>query len=493
MKTKFFALAALAVMAVFSCQKTNPSDPGNPGGGGGDTPTPSVSKGLLNFSVSVPGTGISYTAKKAGPYQPGEVVVIEIPSSKTNPVSVTNLECFATLDNNCQANPAVPAFLDFTYPYQITVVKSDGSSQTNTIKVQLVYPAIQISQVWQKKASSFGQKIYNDLNLAIDDNYVYVLDAAGTATDCIHVLSRGDGSYVKDIALPATFIGQVFVDDAGVLCCSRYNIYGAGFRFFTYNAATSSWSEPIIDYASYEGHEIPNIPNQLGTRASLVGNVKTGTAYVIATAPDSKAYYTWKLTNGVPQATPTITQYGSVTKNWSFAVVRKASAEVGADTYIAGINYVAYPNESQSDTYVHKVKSTGDVVMMNPSKDNIGWRVLNFKTFKLGGYEMMAMACQYGEHRYDGCQFKVFNITDESKWNLKPGDAGYNIDFCNYFTDVYGTTNYNMSSGIDVRMSGSDVAYIFLGSPSRAAGDAPSAEDLDNCTVTCFKAIYSQN
>ena len=481
MKIKTIVIALLAALTFAAC---NPQE---------EAPTVDPGKGLLNFSVSVPGSGITYSATKPGPYQPEETVVIEIPSSTDAPVDVTNLECIATLDNNCRTESPLPPTADFSSPYKLTVVLADGSTQVNYIKVELVFPEIQIEGLWDTMASEMNQIVYNDMYLAADDEYVYVLDAAGYDTDCIHVLDKEDGQYVKDIALPTTFIGQIFVDEAGVLCCSRYNIYGAGFRFYIYDKNSSSWSDVIIDYASYEGHEIDGIPEYLGIRASLVGNVKEGTAYVIATAMNDKAYYTWKLTNGVPQEQPTITTYGPASENWYFANVRMKNAEPGADIYVAGINYVAYPNEEQSYTYFHKYKSTGDVVSIkNDDMNNLGWRVLNFKTFELGGHEMLALASQYGAHRYDACQFKVFDITDESKWSLLPGDPGYDIDFCNFYTGLYTTTNYNMGSGIEVRMNGENEAYIFLGKPSREAGSSPSPMDRESCAVMCFKATYNK-
>lgn len=481
MKIKTIAIAVLAVLTLTAC----PEKP--------DDPVVDPGKGLLNFSVSVPGSGLTYSATTQGPYKPDETIIIEIPSSSENPVDVTSLECYASLDNNCHTDPAVPPTADFTNPYKITVVLADGSTQTNYIKVDLIYPEIKIDFVWQTMAMEMNQVVYNDMYVAADDDYVYVLDAAGYDTDCIHVLEKANGHYVKDIALPTTFIAQIFVDDAGVLCCSRYNIYGAGFRFFIYDKTSSSWSDMVIDYASYEGHEIADIPLYLGIRASLVGNVTNGTAYVIATAINSKSYYVWKFTDGVPQETPTITNYGPAAEDWYFANVRMKSAEPGSDLYVAGINYVAYPNEEQSYTYFHKLKSTGDVVSMkNDDMNNLGWRILNFKTFELGGMEMLAEVSQYGPHRYDGCQFKVFNITDESKWTLQPGDPGYDIDFCNFYSGIYPTTNYNMGSGVEVSMNGENEAYIILGKPSREAGPSPAPTDIENCAVMCFKATYTK-
>ena len=223
MKIKTIAIAVLAVLTLTAC----PEKP--------DDPVVDPGKGLLNFSVSVPGSGLTYSATTQGPYKPDETIIIEIPSSSENPVDVTSLECYASLDNNCHTDPAVPPTADFTNPYKITVVLADGSTQTNYIKVDLIYPEIKIDFVWQTMAMEMNQVVYNDMYVAADDDYVYVLDAAGYDTDCIHVLEKANGHYVKDIALPTTFIAQIFVDDAGVLCCSRYNIYGAGFRFFIYD------------------------------------------------------------------------------------------------------------------------------------------------------------------------------------------------------------------------------------------------------------------
>ena len=164
MRIKTIATAVLAVLTFMACTEKPVKPDVDPG------------KGLLNFSVSIPGSGLSYSATKQGPYQPGETIIIEIPSSSENPVDVTSLECYASLDNNCHTDPAVPPTVDFTNPYKITVVLADGSTQVNYIKVELVFPEIKIDFVWQTMATEMNQVVYNDMYVAADDEYVYVLD-----------------------------------------------------------------------------------------------------------------------------------------------------------------------------------------------------------------------------------------------------------------------------------------------------------------------------
>ena len=104
-----------------------------------NTPT-NEGQGLLNFMVKIPEQPGEYGAVKKGPYAPDEEIIIQLPSSYDDPVDITALEAYASFDNDCYADPAVPSIIDFTEPYVITVVFADGSKQTNTIKIEYVYP-----------------------------------------------------------------------------------------------------------------------------------------------------------------------------------------------------------------------------------------------------------------------------------------------------------------------------------------------------------------
>ena len=210
-----------------------------------NTPT-NKGQGLLNFMVKIPEQPGEYGAVKKGPYAPDEEIIIQLPSSYDDPVDITALEAYASFDNDCYADPAVPSIIDFTEPYVITVVFADGSKQTNTIKIEYVYPRVKVEKVWCHDNNTLQFQYTHWLNLAADQKYVYVLDCIQNLGNKIFVLDRMTGEKVEEIDTPQSMMCQIHVDAAGRLAVTRYNMYGAGFRLFIYDPAKKTWSDAII-------------------------------------------------------------------------------------------------------------------------------------------------------------------------------------------------------------------------------------------------------
>ncbi len=439
--------------------------------------------GLLNFVVKIPEQPGEYSATKKGPYAHGEEIIVQIPSSYEQPVDITALEAYASFDNDCYADPAVPSVIDFTEPYEITVVLADGSKQTNTIKIEFVYPRIKVEELWKKDNNELKCLYTHWLNLAADQKYVYVLDAIQNLGDKIKVLDRMTGEVVKEIDTPNSIIAQVHVDAAGRLVATRYNMYGAGFILYIYDAAEEKWSEPVIWYVPDDEKGIV-VPAYLGERASICGDLKSGKAYVYATAPDSNSYYCWEFNDGVPSSEPIITRHAGVKEDWSKCMVKRTSVASDANLYFG---YTKYTGAEES-SYAGFDMLTPEMDVYSISQVNYGPRILNYQPFTINGENWLALAYQCDYTRWSGSRLAIFDINDLDKWSMTPDDDNYIFDFRLYNSGDWGGTNYEQNAGMAV-VCDSDAAYIYV---SAAAKGGDPVEDNSRSAVMCYKMTYTK-
>lgn len=447
-----------------------------------NTPT-NKGQGLLNFMVKIPEQPGEYGAVKKGPYAPDEEIIIQLPSSYDDPVDITALEAYASFDNDCYADPAVPSIIDFTEPYVITVVFADGSKQTNTIKIEYVYPRVKVEKVWCHDNNTLQFQYTHWLNLAADQKYVYVLDCIQNLGNKIFVLDRMTGEKVEEIDTPQSMMCQIHVDAAGRLAVTRYNMYGAGFRLFIYDPAKKTWSDPIIDFVPDDEKGI-SVPEDLGERASICGDLKKGKAYVYATAPKTREYYCWELNDGVPSKEPKITRYSTFKDDWSTCMVKRTSTEPDANLYFGMTRYTGEEDSSYAEFHMVTPTETYKIDQVN-----YGPRILNYQPFTVNGEEWLAIAYQCAYTRWSGTKVAVFDANNPDKWaDMNPENDNYIFDFRLYNSEVYGGTNYEQNAGMAVVVDG-ESAYIYV---SSAAKGADPAEDNAAAHVACYKLSYSK-
>lgn len=472
MNVKLFltALAALPMVFITSCKQEDDFD------------TP-AGDGLLNFTVMIPDQDGEYSATKKGPYEDGETIYIEIPTTYENPVDLTALEAYASFDNNCHAEPSVPSIIDFTEPYTITVVDGQGNRKTHYIEIRTVYPKVMVKEVWRKDNNSLRLQYTNSMSMAVNAENIYILDAIQNVGNSVKVYKRSDGSFVEDIVFPEdmTCMAQINTDDAGRLVVTRYNIYGAGFRLYIYDDTKKTWEGPVIDYVPVENEVV--LPGEdFGWRATLIGDLKQGKAYVYATAKKDMSYYMWEFTDGVlARNTPTATVYSNAKTDWSYATVRRSSLDANANHYIA---YVHTDGANTCESSFEQASPFMDITQIDPS--NYGPRIIDFNTFTMNGDEWLAMACQDGPTRYSGTNFSVYDITDRELWSMTPEDSGYNFTFRFYSSATYGGTNYEQQGSVCPYVDG-DKAYIYVSSAAKGGEN-----DAEAACVICYEMTYTE-
>lgn len=109
-----------------------------------------------------------------------------------------------------------------------------------------------------------------------------------------------------------------------------------------------------------------------------------------------------------------------------------------SELYIAYFKEAEVPEEGGA---VLEVLDNSNNVIATLDKANTLYRILDFKVCKLGNRKLL-VTTEQGFARWDGVRTQVFDITDNSKLSLKPGDAGYE-DFCLFTSPEIGVLNYN--------------------------------------------------
>lgn len=418
-------------------------------------------RGLLNFSVSIPGQSIEYPATLAGPYANGDTITVRVPSTEENPLDVTKLKPFASLGNNSVIAPALGSVIDFTKPVPVQVTDGSGSVFNYFVKVVPTLPKTVFSKQWFKTAAALGIKRTNVSGLTVVGDYLLVADFNGGSTGIdngIRVLNKTTGELVKSIAPPTTYCMQVVADDANHFIINRYNIYSAGFMVYYYEDVDSA-PKLLLNYTAAQG-----CPVNLGRKVSVIGNLKSGKAFVYATTNGNNLIHYWEFLDGVPVKTePGVIRY-SASNAWTYAHVQRKSLDDNSSHYLTYCNYLSSdPNLTEGSRFV---SFNPDMEVNTLAKQNYYYKVLGFDVFKVDGTEYSAMLTQ-GYWAWDATHLKVFETADQSKFNLVPGADGYS-NFMLFESDAYGGTNYNRYGDIVADVRGNEV-YFYA---SMATNDA---------------------
>ncbi len=407
-------------------------------------------KGLLNFSVSIPGQATEYSATIAGPYKDGDTVYVKVPTTEEAPLNVTALKPKASLENNSRMIPALNGTVDFSKPLEVTVINGAGESRKHIIKVVPTLPRTTFSKSWFKNSQDLGVLRTNIPGIAVVDNNLLVADfnAGSTVLEAgVKVYDRTTGTFKKNIAPPTTYCMQVVADDAEHFIVNRYNIYSAGFVVYRYDNIDAAPVQ-ILNYTAAQG-----CPVNLGRKVTVKGNIKQGRAFVYATTNGNNDIYYWQFQDGVPvNNLPTILKYAGAPA-WTFANVERKSLDDNSDHYLTYCNYVSPDASLAQGSRFLQFNTSMDVIQMNTQ--NHYYKILDFEVFEIGKTVFMAALTQ-GYYAWDATHIKVYDITDPEKMKLVSGAEGY-TDFMLFTSEAYGGTNYNRWGDIAVSVNGNTI------------------------------------
>lgn len=408
-------------------------------------------QGLLNFSIAIPGQAIEYPASKPGPYANGDTVVVRVPSTEESPVNVTKLKAFASLGHNSVIEPALGGEMDLSKPLAVRVTDGNGIVTNFFVKVVPTLPKTVFSKIWFKSATTLGIKRTNISGLTVVGDNLLVADFNGSLglDNGIRVLNKHTGELVKSIAPPTTFCMQVVADDADHFIINRYNVYSAGFMVYYYENVDS---EPklILNYTNAAG-----CPTNLGRKVSVIGNLKTGKAFIYATTNGNNLIHYWEFQDGVAVKTePTIIRYAAAAP-WTYAYVQRKSLDANSNHYLTYCNYISPdPNLLEGSRFV---SFSNDMEVTPMAKQNHYYKVHGFDVFRVGGEEFTAMLTQ-GYWAWDATHLKVFETNNPANFSKVPGAEGYS-NFMLFESEAYGGTNYNRYGDVVADVRGNDIYF----------------------------------
>lgn len=420
-------------------------------------------KGLINFSISIPGQATEYSAVKAGPYNDGDTVYVEVPTTEEDPLDVTKLKPFASLENNSKVVPALGGTMDFTTPLEIKVTDGNGVTKRHIVKVLPTLPRTAFKKLWFAKSLDLGVLRTNISGMTVVGNELLVADFNGGSTIAsvgVRVYDKLTGMYKKIIAPPTTYCMQVVADDAGHFVVNRYNIYSAGFMLYYYES-TESTPVLLLNYSAAAG-----CPVNLGRKVSVIGNLKQGKAYVYATTTTiDNNIYCWEFNDGVPvNVIPSVIKYAGASP-WTYAIAKRKSLDGNSDLYISYCNYVSTDTDlKQGSRFSQFSSDMKNIYEMDPQ--NHFYKILDFEVFTIKDVVFAAVLTQ-GFYAWDATHLKVYDITNPAKMKLVSTSEGYN-NFMLFTSEAYGGTNYNRYGDVAVDVSGRE-ARIYA---SMATSDA---------------------
>lgn len=429
--------------------------------------------GLMNVMIQIPGEDQIYMATQAGPYKDGETIYVKIPTLEEDPLDVTGLKPTVSVQNNCFVIPALPNTVDFTKPYEITVVNALGEKKTNYIEVVPTPMRTVFKPLWFKSAQSLEIVNPNISGMTVTKDYLIVRNG----DEGIRVFDRNNGSYIKTLRAPyATFNMSVKTDAGGNVIVNRYNIWGAGFRVFLYkdikNLPDGALGEEILEYTP------PGLV--LGTKMTVTGNLTTGKAYIYATAENDKNIYYWEFNDGVVKSNiPQVISYDNAGSNWTAALVKRKKIDDNSDLYVSYMHYDASDSETQAKGSRFEILSANDQIPIQMEKSNHEYKILGFETFEINNDEFLVMTTQ-AFWAWDGTFTRIFDITNREMIELKPGETGYE-DFFLMGSAIYGGVNYNKWGDVSVYVDNYN-AYIYV---------SVAAMEPDKAGVFAYKMIYT--
>lgn len=326
---------------------------------------------------------------------------------------------------------------------QVTVIAEDGTTNTISLVGEVTPPyevipeyRITVTEEWSKTGAELELKCPQSLlGIAVADNMLLIMDNGvdhNPDTYKIKAYNKMNGAHIGDVSVyeggwwgvPA-YMGAIASDDAGNFGNIRLDETRQG-----------TWIDRYSSLTNYRYFmPIRNDLFRFAKRLQFLGDI-TGTGKVIATNGTMMGsekidaqYSVWNVNGGVI-GEPSIMNFGNDLK-WKSAFVQQGSLD-NPVLYISYNTEPNYPNDPNSEwENVHG----SHFVVFDPSsglpqkeiaQENFMYRILDHQVFKLGDLTLLFTLEQGYSTATSPMGTKLFNITFESRFDMKPNDNEYN-------------------------------------------------------------------
>lgn len=366
-----------------------------------------------------------------------------------DPVDMTKVKITMTYADHATSDLS-DGYYDMTKDSNTVTVTAQDGKTTNTVSlVGVVTPPYEVipdynttvTQVWSKTATELGLKCAQSLfGIAVAGDDLFIMDNGvdhNPDTYRIKVYNKATGEYKNDIAayeggwwgVPG-YMGAIAGDEAG------------NFGNIRLNEGTSGAGTWVDRYTLEEGSyvyttQLVTITQELqwfARRLQFLGDIM-GNGKIIATNGSTNGgtdldakYCVWDVNGGVA-GNYSVMPYGS-DLTWKSAFVQQAAMD-DPTLYISYNTEPNYPNdpsdmwdEVQGAHFAVYDPSSG-IPAKEIAGENFRYRILDHQVFKLDGLTFLLTLEQGYSTTTSPMSAKLFNITNDSRYGMKPGDEGY--------------------------------------------------------------------
>ncbi|WP_159063522.1 hypothetical protein [Parabacteroides bouchesdurhonensis] len=399
-------------------------------------------EGLNGLYITVPGFATEYGISNQGPYEDGDTLLIKVPSSEEAPVDISALFARASLGHNAVLTPALAGMMDFSEPVDIYVTDGANVSTHYVIKVVPIPPKMVLKKLWYKNLLDMGFVNFDNVNsIAVSRDELVVCAYNPTI---LKVLDKATGDFIKDIPLSHPWISQINTDDTGNVLATSWRIYGSYFECKKIDI--DAGSETLLGY--YTSDEVPDF---VGDRVTLTGNIDKGTAFIYATGRGDNGYYMLELKDGQKVSGSAIKYSTPISENWERATVKRKTTDDESELLISTLHTL----DGEHSRFV-VIKNQFEFKEMDPL--NFPSSILDYDYFKMGEEEFVAMAVQSGNGT--PVEMRVYNITKDEYMELVPGDSEYSNLMC-FTSEQILSGGYTRNADVAVQVDG-NLAYLYL-------------------------------
>lgn len=325
---------------------------------------------------------------------------------------------------------------------KVTVTAEDGTTHTALLVGEVTPPyevipeyKITVTEEWSKSGEELQLKCPQSLfGIAVANNMLLIMDNGldhNPDTYKIKAYDKMNGSYIGDVSVyeggwwgvPA-YMGAIASDDVGNFGNMRLDETRQG-----------TWMDRYTSLNNYNYFmPIRNDLFRFAKRLQFLGDI-TGTGKVIATNGTvfggdmiDAQYCVWSVNGGVI-GEPSIVNFGNDLK-WRSAFVQQASL----DNPLLYVSYNTEPNYPNDPPAEWKNVRGAHFVVFDPSsglpekeiaQENFLYRILDHQVFKLGDLILLFTLEQGYSTGTSPMVAKLFNITFESRFDMKPNDEEY--------------------------------------------------------------------
>jgi len=354
------------------------------------------------------------------------------------------------LNINKHSTSSIPngASVNLAQNVPLTITGKDGSKKVYTLKatepVKLDYGVGINRRMWTKTASELGFTTNMETGFAVSGDYLITVVRTNPAQ--YRVFNRFTGAYVKDMPLPFSALAfQVVNDLSGNILGTTFAAKNGKFLAYKWSGVDAT-PVKLIEWTNNNPTGITG-DGGVGRRINIYGDLN-GDAVITSVGGQSSIIYKWTVKNGVAVSqTPEVFKYESVTGGAASFMGYQADAQPVS----------TQPNTNYFINYQFEIALVNGVTnerMFGFNNSTTVFGIFHFATeyIEFNNAKYLAVQKFVSTYSYNNAILGIFDVTENSKISLAPGDPRYST-FNIYNSESFIGANANASGTGDVAIA----------------------------------------